>query len=360
LYSCDKTTNINERYFTPSYTKEGIINKYYNTIHLKNKQNTKTGLDYSWIKKLNDSIYSKEVYNPAFKIQSSKEFMIQGSEVIETSYKRFYSRDTLTAVYPDNVSATYMTFGKDSVYYDVKLKNKDSIHILVRQSTKMIKDTIVDNKQAKIIEQVTTNTVFFGKTPRDTTMYQVRSVYVEDIGLWQSTLTADSYIRKKILVEQLLPEQFDKISKHNIKRVGYIDFDNTIDKDNELDLCTSHEFIADYYNGGNDRAGFIGGKGNLKKLVLSKLNTSKLNNESGYLTFRFVINCKGQAGKFVTNQADFKYNEKQFSEETIMHLYDIISGVKHWRPVIIRNTKRDSYFYVTFILKNGAIQDILP
>ncbi|WP_378174139.1 hypothetical protein [Aquimarina sp. SS2-1] len=361
-YSCNTTSDTNERYFIPqNFKNEGVINKYYTHIYPKNKQNIKTSLDYSWTKKLNDSLYTKDIYNPAFKLQSSKQFTIEGTDAVEVDYKRYYPRDTLNAVYPDDIKTTYIPFSKDTVYYHSRLHNRDSIYIDVQHITKLVKDTLIESKPAKIIEQTTTSTTVFGTTRRDTMQYHSRNIYVRDLGLYSSTLTTDENVIKRILVEQILPKQFDSLSKHGIQRVGYIDFDKTIDKDKDLTLCTDHKFIADYYNGGNDRAGFIGGKGNLKKIIFEKLDANKLNNASGYLTFRFVINCKGIAGKFITDEsADFDYNEKQFSKETVTHLYEIISGVEKWKPCVIRNVKRDSYFYVTFILKNGEIQDILP
>ncbi|WP_299222532.1 hypothetical protein [uncultured Aquimarina sp.] len=361
-YSCNETSDSIERFFIPQGGgNNGIINKYYVNIYPKNQQSKKTILDYSLIEKINDSIYRKERYSPSYQLQSSKQFRIEGKDIIEINYERYFLADTLIAYYPDDRTMTYATFGKDTVHYKANLKNKDSLSRDIHQSTTMIKDTIIQNKPAKIVEQNTANITAFGKIFRDTLQLRSRSIYVQDLGLYSSTLITDKDVVERILVEQLLPSEFDKRSKHGIQRVGYINFDKTIDKDKELALCLPHKLIADYYNGGNDRAGFIGGKGNLKKLIYSKLDTNKLNNESGYLTFRFVINCKGIAGKFVTDEsADFDYNKKQFSKETIAHLYDILSGVKQWKPVIIRNKKRDSYFYVTFILKNGEIQDILP
>ncbi len=361
-YSCNTSSDTNERYFIPQNLKnEGVINKYYIHIYPKNQESKKTMLDYSYIKRVHDNLYSKEIYNPAFRLKFSKQFKIENEEITEINSKRYYLVDTIVAFYPDQETTTYLTFGKDTVHYAAIFKNNDSLSRNIYNSTKMIKDTTVQGKPAKIVEQNSTEIVVFGNFFRDTVKLHSRSIYVQDLGLYSSIITTDKAVTERILVEQMLPKQFDSLSKHGIQRVGYIDFDKTIDKDKDLTLCTDHGFIADYYNGGNDRAGFIGGKGKLKKLIFEKLDPNKLNNESGYLTFRFVINCKGIAGKFITDQsADFNYNKKQFSQETVTHLYDIISSVKEWKPCIVRNTKIDSYFYVTFILKNGEIQDILP
>ncbi|WP_405206542.1 hypothetical protein [Aquimarina sp. LLG6339-5] len=361
-YSCNKTSLTNERFFIPKGVENtGVVNKYYRNLYLKDQQNVRTYIDYSLTKKINDSTYSREIYGPSFIMQSSNQFNIQGNQMIEVSAKRIYGKDTLTAVYPEQNKNFYLTFDKDTVYYRSKLVNEKSRYVDMSKTITMVKDTMIASKPAKIIALNIIDTTVYGKNQKSVTNFHSRNIYVQDLGLYSSTLTTDAFKMERVLVKQLLPSEFNVLSKHNIKRVGYIDFNKTIDKDKALELCTDQEFIVDYYNGGNDRAGFIGGKGNLKRLIFSRLDTTKLRNQSGYLTFRFVINCKGEAGKFTTDQsADFEYNKKQFPKETSMHLYNILSEVKKWKPCIIRNKKRDSYFYITFILNNGKIQDILP
>ncbi|AXT55240.1 hypothetical protein D1815_05520 [Aquimarina sp. AD1] len=361
-YSCNKTSLTNERFFIPKGVENtGVVNKYYRNLYLKDQQNVRTYIDYSVTKKINDSTYSREIYGPSFKMQSSNQFNIQGNHMIEVSAERIYGKDTLTAVYPEQNKNFYLTFDKDTVHYRSKLVNEKSRYVDMSKTITMVKDTMIASKPAKIIALNIIDTTVYGENQKSVTNFHSRNIYVQDLGLYSSTLTTDAFKMERVLVEQLLPSEFNVLSKHNIKRVGYIDFNKTIDKDKELELCTDQEFIADYYNGGNDRAGFIGGKGSLKRLIFSKLDINKLRDQSGYLTFRFVINCKGEAGKFTTDQsADFEYNKKQFPEETSMHLYNILSEVKEWKPCIIRNKKRDSYFYITFILNNGKIQDILP
>lgn len=360
-YACNTSTESYERFFIPKgASNQGIINKYYIHNSPKDNQTVKTTLDYSVVKKINDSVYEQINYNPAFTTSSIREFSILNDKLKELSHERYYSRDTLVAAYENTSENYFLTFGKETATYNAKLKTKSENYITVHQTTKFIKDTTIASKPAKIVEQDIANTFVFGTKPKDTMHFHYRNIYVQDLGLYSSTLTTEKNRLERVLVEQISPDAFEELSDHDIKRVGYIDFDDTIDKNLDFNLCSDHKSIFDYYNGRNDRAGFIGGKGNLKKLVTKQLDTTKLKNESGYLTYRFVINCKGEAGKYVTNEADFDYNEKEFDVETKTHLYKILSSVEKWKPCIIRNQSVDSYFYITFILKNGKIEDILP
>jgi len=362
ISSCSNTINTNDRFFIPKHSLDkGIVNKYYITIYPNDQSDKKTTIEYRYLKKINDSIFSQQFFNPAFKLKATKQFMLQNQNLIELNYEEFYTRDTLRAIYPeDKAIKRYLSFNRDTVNYQAILNNKDSMSIQIRQSAFLSTDTLVEFKPAKIIERSVITKIFVDNTLRNTSDYDTRDIYVQDIGLWKSTTTRDTYTQEKLLMEQISPKIFDSISNHNIKNVGAINFDKTIDRDVQISLCSSYNQIMEYYNGGNDRGGFIGGKGNLKRFINNKLDFNKLNNESGYLTFRFVITCNGQAGKFVTNQADFFYNEKQFSEETVTHLYSILASVEKWKPCIVKNNARDSYFYVTFILKNGQIEDIVP
>ncbi len=361
LYSCKNIVDPNQPFFEDKdMLQSGFINKYYLTTYPNDNKSTRTDIQYSSVKKINDSVFTKEVYNPAFKLETISQFIFQNSVAKQINKKHYYHRDTISFLYPKNTTAYNLTFGRDTVNYTAKIPINDSLHYKVHQATFASKDTVIDTKSAKIIQQVKTITLFDKETPRNTFNSKIQSIYVKDIGLWKLTLKDDKETKELILVEQIQPKQFEKLAKHSIKRVGYIDFENTIDSDYKLELCGSHDHIFDYYNGQENRSGYIGGKSGLKTFIDSKLDPTKLNNESGYLTFRFVINCKGEAGKFVTNQADFEYTKKQFPKETVMHLYTILSSIEKWQPCIVRDVKRDSYFYVTFILKNGKIQDILP
>ncbi|MEM7549722.1 MAG: hypothetical protein AAF363_08610 [Bacteroidota bacterium] len=82
--------------------------------------------------------------------------------------------------------------------------------------------------------------------------------------------------------------------------------------------------------------------------------------ENGFITIRFIVNCKGKAGRFRVIQIDEHYNLKTFSDETVMQLYHITRSLKGW-DIFERNHESYDYIrYVTFKIHNGEIKDIMP
>jgi hypothetical protein len=136
--------------------------------------------------------------------------------------------------------------------------------------------------------------------------------------------------------------------------IGYID-PKTALGDKNFKTCKNE--IYEYYNSEPD-GGYKHGKKALRDSVLRKYSVSI--NESGYLTFRFVVNCEGKAGRYIVIQNDLDFEPKEFAEELTSHLFTITQDLKEWRPVILENEPRDYYMYITYKLLDGKIIEILP
>ncbi len=78
------------------------------------------------------------------------------------------------------------------------------------------------------------------------------------------------------------------------------------------------------------------------------------------LTYRFVINCEGKAGRFIFKGYDFDYQAKEFPASTWTHLLKILLSLKAWQPCVIHSENSYSYAYLTFKIKDAEIIDILP
>ena len=78
------------------------------------------------------------------------------------------------------------------------------------------------------------------------------------------------------------------------------------------------------------------------------------------MTFRFVVNCEGKAGRYMVIQNNLDLEPKVFDEKLTSHLFTITQGLKEWRPVILENEPRDYYMYITYKLLDGKIIEILP
>jgi hypothetical protein len=154
-----------------------------------------------------------------------------------------------------------------------------------------------------------------------------------------------------ILFILLSCRQENKKYQYNI---GYID-PKTALGDKEFTTCDDK--IFEYYNSSPD-GGYKYGKQALRDSVMNKYSFKC--SDSGYLTFRFVVNCKGLAGRYqiVENSLDLK--PTKFTKDLVSHLFSITQEFKEWRPVILDNKSRDFYIYISYKLRDGEIIEILP
>lgn len=146
------------------------------------------------------------------------------------------------------------------------------------------------------------------------------------------------------------------------KRVAYIDF-----KEAKLTegfkICDS-TYMVDYYNYSrgdsvNRTTTYIKGKNGLRKEVLSKYENRNYS-DSGYLNYRFIVNCKGEAGAYVIHQNDLDLKPKTFNTDLTQQLFEITTSLKKWQPNYMRGKNRDSYMYISYKIENGEITEILP
>lgn len=147
-------------------------------------------------------------------------------------------------------------------------------------------------------------------------------------------------------------------------RIGYIPKYKGIQVNPNFKTCNEN-YVIDYYNrSGFDNndipAGYIGGPKAIKKLIKRDYPKLNLKNESGLLTFRFLINCKAEIGRFEILENDLNYQAKKFDPEVKEQLFDITKNLKNWRANFLVGEFRDCAMYLTYKLKNGEIIAILP
>lgn len=146
------------------------------------------------------------------------------------------------------------------------------------------------------------------------------------------------------------------------KRVAYIDVE-TAQLTEGFSVCDS-SYMVDYYNYAKGdtihrATSYIHGKNGLRKEVLSQYQNRNYS-DSGYLNFRFIVNCKGEAGAYVIHENDLDLNPKQFDPDLVQQLFEITTSFKQWHPNYMRGANRDSYMYISYRIENGEITEILP
>ncbi len=148
------------------------------------------------------------------------------------------------------------------------------------------------------------------------------------------------------------------VPKHHevfTKRVAYIDPENAVAKA-DLKLCNEN-FIFDYYN--PERARYSKGKNGLRKFILSNYENRNYS-DSGYFNVRFVINCKGEAGRYIIHENDLDLEPHQFSEDLKNQLLTLTVQLEDWKPNLIQEEQVDSYMYISYRIEHGEITEILP
>ena len=82
--------------------------------------------------------------------------------------------------------------------------------------------------------------------------------------------------------------------------------------------------------------------------------------DSGYLNFRFIVNCKGEVGVYVIHKNDLDLIPKKFDEDLVGQLFKITSSLKKWQPNFMRGSERDFYMYLSYRIEDGEITEIIP
>jgi hypothetical protein len=137
--------------------------------------------------------------------------------------------------------------------------------------------------------------------------------------------------------------------------VGSIKPDPLLD-DPAFTVC-DEKWIFEYYN---FQKGFQFEGEKIALINYFNTNYKAQANDNGYFTVRFVVNCKGETGRFRTEAMDFSYQPIEMKEATTHQLLKLCKELKGWGIGIYQEKERDYYQYLTFKIENGHLTDILP
>lgn len=340
----------------PKHLKQGIANKYYYHFKSSNGHVHTTDIQYRLYRQTTPKTLSVVLLNPAFEPTQRIQFAIEGPEMQYREECRFFRSDTVRSVIRQ---AEHSHWDGGTAVYESTTHYSNGYTQTVRAERKHLKDTTVWERPARIFSVQRSLSGGQKDQEPNSSVETMRELYVAGIGLFSAEGTVpDGRIRLE-LVEQIPAAEWERRSRHPVKRVAYIDPATALDARSAFRPCQPEEEIIDYYNG-EPNAGFPGGKQALRAAVLQRLDTLLLADASGYLTFRFVINCAGEAGWFITEQADLDFQPTTFPPQTIGHLYHILSGLDRWQACEWRGKAVDAFFYVTFKLQHGELIEILP
>lgn len=145
-----------------------------------------------------------------------------------------------------------------------------------------------------------------------------------------------------------------------LRWVGDIEFDAKRD-DSDFQLCFSDKDIRQYFNFSKG----VQYKGEKPAIVqyFTEHYRPVSSNKSGLLRIRFVVNCKGQTGRFRVKSMNADYQPMEFEPGISNQLLDLTKKMDGWLPIEMEqmdNMKLDYYQYLIFKIQNGKIIEIMP
>lgn len=135
-------------------------------------------------------------------------------------------------------------------------------------------------------------------------------------------------------------------------RVGDLSFNKEIDN-STFKICDEKR-ITQYYS---TKSNYQGGKKAIKKELWKTTEQLTFKN-SGFITFRFIINCNGEIGRFRVKTIDSELKENSFDSQKIKILQTSINKLQKWNTGTWKDKTLDSYFVLNFKIEQGKITDI--
>ena len=150
---------------------------------------------------------------------------------------------------------------------------------------------------------------------------------------------------ESLAVNKEYPRWIGDLKKHN--------------SDNQnFKTCNDESLIKQYFNNGQGFE-YLGEKPALIS-AYNNFTPSKKENQNGIIRIRFIVNCKGETGRFRIMEADENYKSFKFDKKITTQLLAITKQLKGWKSKTIKNTEIDYYQYLIFKIENGNIKEILP
>lgn len=353
-----KDPKLISSYFPESKKLEtGVANKYYVHVSPSNNKEPFTIVEYITYKKVSDNNINVNRYNTGFELKSSQLLAFQGAKLMLLQDLFMKKRDS---VFWDISNPLLLDLEQREDFLSMKsamLPNDRSLTF--SKELLSLSDTVIHQTTGILAQQIITRDESSANGENQDSFRSTR-LWLGGFGLYHAVIYYPQLRYEYELVEQMSLEEFQQRSNHGLQRIGYIDNNNTMDQKEGFVLCGHPDDIADYYNSENAQTGYSLQKKVLVSSIRAEFDEQYLFSESGYLTFRFVVNCNGESAWYTTEESDLNFQHKTFNSQTVDYLYSIISKYNRWKPVMLKEEARDAYFYITFKLNNGKLDDILP
>jgi hypothetical protein len=82
--------------------------------------------------------------------------------------------------------------------------------------------------------------------------------------------------------------------------------------------------------------------------------------QSGFLTVRLIVNCRGEAVAFHVYEIDENYQNRPFDKTISTQLLDFVKKLGDWKIGSYEGKIRNYYTYLCFKIKNGNLETVAP
>ncbi|MGL1888820.1 MAG: hypothetical protein OCD76_20075 [Reichenbachiella sp.] len=137
--------------------------------------------------------------------------------------------------------------------------------------------------------------------------------------------------------------------------VGDIKEDSLVDGDYKT--CNSDSRTEQYFHL-DQRTIFEGAKKAIEEHFFTQYNSIDID-QSGLIRIRFVVNCKGESGRFRMMAMDSAYAEYKFDTRITDQLLTLTQSLKGWLQTE-KNKPTDYYMYLIFKIEEGKLIEIMP
>jgi len=137
--------------------------------------------------------------------------------------------------------------------------------------------------------------------------------------------------------------------------VGDILYDPEID----ADFIQCDSFSNQYYGvaGGLIYQGELAA---IKEDLFNTYKSIKKKGQTGFLTVRFKVNCKGASGMFRTYSTDMALKEFEFDDNITSQFLEATKALDNWEIATYNGSAYDYYQYLTFKLIDSELKEITP
>ncbi|MBP2833257.1 hypothetical protein J8281_13770 [Aquimarina sp. U1-2] len=138
--------------------------------------------------------------------------------------------------------------------------------------------------------------------------------------------------------------------------IGYLDPETTI-SDINFEICGDEDIKGTHH--GLPKHAYKPNKGVFDKTIRATYR-NKGYTDSGYLNFRFIVNCRGETGRYEIVQMNLGLEETTLSEDMVNQLFQLTADKENWNGYRSKKSGINYYMYVSYKIEDGEISEILP